>query len=134
MKPDEHVAKAARITRSMSKCRPDDYELIIEGAMLATNHYVNAALHKLGIRPPDVDIIHTDYLRVSEYRRLEILADDLLHTIEQIEELRAPYVRGCAAGGKKAARQARTLLDRAHLEFEAVEPNTLPMQDYLPSD
>ena len=132
MTPEEHVAKAVRIARSMRKCRQGDWEMIIEGAMLATNHYANAALHKLGIRPPERDIIHTDYMQVSEFRRLEILAGDLLGTLEQIEELRAPFVRGCAPGGEEAGAQARVLLDRAISQFSALKPNDLPMQDYLP--
>lgn len=133
MTPDEHASKAKRIARSMRKCKDSDYELIIEAAMLASNHYVNAALHKLGIRPSERDIVHTDYLRVSEYRRLEILGGGLLHTIEGIEDLRAPFVRGCAAGGEAAGREARMLLDRAVAEYQNLKPNKLPMQDYLPT-
>jgi hypothetical protein len=107
--------------------------MVIEGAMLAANHYTNAALHVLGIRREDSDIIHTDYMTVAQYRRLEILAGGLLAGLESIEDLRAPFVRGSASGGAAAARKARKSLDAVIAAFGCLKPTDLPMADYLPS-
>jgi hypothetical protein len=134
MTPEAHIAKAARLMRTMDRCRNDDYEMVIEGAMLAGNHYVNATLHKLGIRAQHADIIHTDYMSVAQFRRLGILAPDVLDCLEAIEAFRAPFVRGNAPGGASAASEARILLAKLVDAFHHMKPNTLPIVDYMPAE
>jgi hypothetical protein len=134
MTPEAHIAKAARIMRTMDRCRNDDYEMVIEGAMLAGNHYVNASLHKLGIRAQHVDIVHTDFMTVAQFRRLEILAPKVLECLEAIEDFRAPFVRGNASGGAAAAAEARAQLAKLIDAYRRLKPNTLPIVDYVPAE
>ena len=54
MTPQEHRAKAERIERSLAKCGPTDYEMKIEAAMLAGTHWLNLALHRMGVSGPEL--------------------------------------------------------------------------------
>ena len=110
MSPREHRAKAARIERSLAKCGPGDYEMQIEGAMLAGTHWLNLALHSLGVTPPHTDVMHTYLLTVNELRKYRVADAALLDALGQIEDLRPPYVRGNFPGGEKAADRALALL------------------------
>lgn len=132
MTPQEHIRKAERMLRTVDKCRDSDTEVIVEGAMLSINHCVNAALHILGIRPANNDIIHSDYMTVAEMTRLRILAGDLLDCLERAEDLRAPFVRGCAPNKEAASRQARKDIREAIDIAAALKPIDLPMVDYKP--
>jgi hypothetical protein len=132
MNREAHISKARRIERTLAKLRPEDYEISIEGAMLAANHYANLALHVFGIRAEEEDIIHSEYLAVIDHIRFQLLAPDLLEALEEIEELRAPYVRGGAPGGEEAAEQARGLLARTRTAALALEPPEIPILAYAP--
>lgn len=110
MTPKEHRAKAEKIERSLAKCGPADYEMKIEGAMLAGTHWVNLALHAQGVSADKNDILHTYMLTVNELRKYRVADAELLDALTEIEDIRPPYVRGNAPGGEKAAERALALL------------------------
>ena len=132
MKPEAHLDKARRIERTLERLRPSDYEIRIDGAMLAANHYANLALHALGLVPVDRDMIHTEFLRVIDLVRFEVAAKPLLEALEGIEELRAPYVRGGAPNGEAAGERALHLLDIVRREALAARPIGYPIVNYVP--
>ncbi len=134
MTPKSHQAKAERIMRSLDKLAADDYEARIEGAMLATTHWVNLTLHVTGIRSEDDDMIHTDYLTGAELARLEIVGGDLLQAMTAIEEFRAPHVRGAAANGPAAGEKALRSVEMARREALAAKAPALPFVTYLPTN
>jgi hypothetical protein len=111
MTPYEHEATAQRIENSLRKCGPDDYEVIIEAAMLAGSHWLNARLHRLGATQPTHDVMHTYLLVVNELRRLSVADPEAVGALSAIEDLRPAYVRGAHAGGKEAAQRALSLLE-----------------------
>ena len=110
MSPDEHRAKAERIERSLAKCGPVDYEMKIEAAMLAGTHWLNHALHRLGVTPPQNDILHTYMLTVNELRKYRVADEELLDALSEIEDIRPGYVRGNLPDGEKAAARVLELL------------------------
>lgn len=130
MTPQAHVAKAARIERSLARLGPRDYEIRIDGAMLAANHYVNLALHVLGLRGETEDIVHTEYLAAIDLTRLRVLAPQVLEALEGIERLRAPFVRGGAPGGEAAGARALALLAQARKAALKVQPPAFAIADY----
>jgi hypothetical protein len=107
---DEHLAVAQRIERSLAKCGPADYEMTIEGAMLAGTHWLNAALHRMGVTGVENDVFHTYLLTINEFRRLRVADEALVAALAEIEDLRPPFVRGNRAGGESAAELALALL------------------------
>jgi hypothetical protein len=132
MLPEEHIAKAKRIEASLRRLSASDFEIRIDGAMLAATHYTNLALHRLGLTKPDRDIIHTEFLRVIDYRRFSAAAPVLVHTLEEIENLRPPYVRGDAPDGAAAGERALELLQIVCKEATTVTPLQFPIVDYIP--
>ena len=112
MRIDEHRATAQRLERSLAKCGPADYEMRIEAAMLAGTHWLNAALHRLGVTGAEGDVLHTYLLTVNEYRRLSVADETLVAALAEIEDLRPPFVRGNRPGGERAADRALELLAR----------------------
>ena len=58
MNAERHRAKAERLEASLAKCRPGDYEMIIDGAMLAVTHWINHAFHTLALTDDDSDVVH----------------------------------------------------------------------------
>ncbi|HEY1089919.1 MAG TPA: hypothetical protein VGE47_02405 [Burkholderiaceae bacterium] len=111
MQAEEHEAAAMRIERSLRKCSADDHEIVIEAAMLAGSHWLNARLHRLGTTPPAQDLMHTYLLVVNELRRLSVAAPQAAAALSEIEDLRPAYVRGAHPGGAQAAQRALSLLD-----------------------
>ncbi|RZL90796.1 MAG: hypothetical protein EOP82_14515 [Variovorax sp.] len=111
MKPHEHEAAAQRIENSLRKCGPDDHEIIIEAAMLAGSHWLNAHLHRLGATQPTQDVMHTYLLVVNELRRLSVAEPQAVAALSAIEDLRPAYVRGAHPGGKEAGQRALSLLE-----------------------
>jgi hypothetical protein len=112
MQPHEHRATAARIERSIAKCDPADHELLIEAAMLAGSHWLNARLHESGIRSAAEDVMHTYLLTVNERRRLTVAEPDAVPALVEIEDMRPGFVRGDRPGGAEAAQAALRLLGR----------------------
>ena len=132
MKESNHLEKASRIVRSLRHCGANDYEIKIEGAMLAATHYANIALHRLGITSVEWDIIHSDFLTVMDHVRFELLEPRLLAALEGIEELRPPWVRGDANGGQAAGDRALELLQVVRSEALIVQSGRLVIQQYRP--
>lgn len=107
---EQHRAAATRIERSLQKCGAHDSEMKIEGAMLAGTHWLNAVLHQMCVTQPAGDVFHSYLLTVNEYRRLSVAAEEALRALSEIEDLRAPFVRGNWPGGEAAADRALALL------------------------
>jgi hypothetical protein len=107
---EEHRAKAERIERSLAKCGASDFEMKIEGAMLAGTHWLNVALHQMGVTEPEADVFHTYLLTVNEYRRLSVADQALIKALSEIEDMRPAFVRGNFPGGPHAAQRALELL------------------------
>ena len=103
MSPEAHLKKAERIERSLGRLTERDYEMRIDGAMLAATHYANMALHVLGLSVSERDIIHTEFLQVIDYKRFRVAARALLEALE-VSRLCAP--RTCAARTRMARPQA----------------------------
>jgi hypothetical protein len=112
MNPELHRSKAERITRSLEKCTAADYEALIEGAMLAGTHWFNYALHAYGLRAPEQDVMHAEFLTKAERAKLVLVSQELVEALEEVEASRAMFVRGSAAGGEEMARRALGLLNR----------------------
>jgi hypothetical protein len=106
----KHKEKALRIERSLAKCKPQDYEIRIEAAMLAATHWVNGAYHALGVSGDNNDILHTYMLTVNEFRRYAAANEQLVGKLAEIEDVRPLYVRGDVAGGERVADRAVALL------------------------
>jgi hypothetical protein len=113
----DHLAKAERITASLSRCTVADYETVIEACMLAGTHWFNLALHVATLRPEEADVMHSEFLSVGERRKIEASLPGLLAPIDLIEQLRTGYVRGDLPGGEKAA--ARALAKLSELDARA---------------
>jgi hypothetical protein len=122
MTPDRHREKAERITRSLAKCTPADHEAVIEGAMLAGSHWLNLALHGFGLRPPDRDVMHAEFLTRAERMMVSVVAREMVEALEEIEAMRALYVRGDAPGGEAAARRALERLELIGAAARAARP------------
>lgn len=126
MKPQQHASYAGRIERSMRKLPHEEHELLIEGAMLAGAHRLNAHLHRLGMTEEDGDLMHTYLLTINEFRRLAVADGEALRALAAIEDLRPAYVRGNHPGGAAAARRALQLL--AVLR-DRTQPSTMSTED-----
>lgn len=110
MRVDMHRARALRIERSLSVCAPDDYEMLIEGAMLAGTDWVNFALHMRGVTAMEADVIHSYMLTVNDLRKYRVVDAVMMDAITEIEDIRPLYVRGNAPGGTAAGMRALELL------------------------
>jgi hypothetical protein len=130
--PVDHIDKAERLEKSLARLLSTDFEMRIDGAMLAATHYTNAALHTLGLTPAEKDIIHTEFLRVIDYRRFVVAAPVLAHTLEDLEALRPPFVRGDEPGGPAAGHRAIDLLKIVRWEATNIKPLPFPIVDYIP--
>lgn len=126
MRIEKHLAVAERITRSLAKCGRDDYELRIEGAMLAASHLLNAALHADGATRVDADVMHTYLLTVNEFRRLCVAEHEAMHALRDIEDFRPPFVRGNWPGGEQAADRALELLSVIRARAQAACASSIP--------
>ena len=119
MRIESHIDRAARLVRSLGRCGAADYEVVMEGVMLAATEWFNAALHRMGERQIETDVMHAEFMTLGERRRIEILAPALLNALDEIEEMRALYVRGDQEGGEAAARRAFELLATVKLMVDS---------------
>jgi hypothetical protein len=122
MNPELHRSKAERIARSLEKCTAADYEALIEGAMLAGSHWFNYALHAYGLRAPEQDVMHAEFLTKAERAKLVLVSQELVEALEEVEASRAMFVRGSATGGEEMGRRALGLLNRIRLIALAAAP------------
>ena len=109
MKAEIHRERALRIERSQAKCGPEDFEMRIEAAMLASTHWLNFILHRMSITPAGQDVMHTYLLTVNDLRRYRIEAARFVDALTEIEDLRPAFVRGNWPGGEAAAARAMEL-------------------------
>ena len=112
MRIEEHIAKAQRIEHSLARCTTADYETVIEAAMLAGTHWFNVLLHRTNLLPEVEDAMHAEFLSAHNRRNAQATVPDALRALDDIERLRAPFVRGNMPGGKEAAAQALACLAR----------------------
>ncbi|HJO97876.1 MAG: hypothetical protein QGF38_10555 [Rhodospirillales bacterium] len=111
MNAEGHRAKAERIERSLAKCRTDDYEMIIDGAMLAVTHWINAAFHFVELTDDDSDVIHAYFETAFDRQHFGLVAGAaFLDGLEEIETLRPLHARGNVAGGEAAAKRCLEIL------------------------
>ena len=95
----------------MQKLNDANYEIIIEGCMLAGTHWLNFARHQMEIAGPDRDAMHAEFLDGAQRVAISLLAPALLGALDEIESYRAGFVRGDLEGGDKIAARCRGLLD-----------------------
>ena len=112
MTPQQHWEKADRIMRSLGKLGPADFEMIIEAAMLAGTHLLNAILHHEAITGPEADVLHAEYMTVALRTRTRLSLPGLVEALDDIENLRPFFVRGNIANGEAAAQRALQCLER----------------------
>lgn len=110
MTPENHRNKAERIERSLALLTDTDWEIRIEAAMLAGTHWANFALHRRGVSADNEDIVHTSMCVVNTLRKYKLAERVLLEQLDEIEEIRAPFVRGDMEGGIEAGHRALALL------------------------
>jgi hypothetical protein len=111
MNAEGHRAKAERIERSLAKCRTDDYEMVIDGAMLAVTHWINVAFHTLELTGDDSDVIHAYFETAFDRQHFGLVAGAIfLDGLEEIETLRPLHARGSVAGGEAAAKRCLEIL------------------------
>lgn len=124
MSPEQHAQKARRIVRSMNKLAEADYEMVIEAAMLAGTHYLNALLHHSGLTPPDEDVMHAEYMTVALRAKTSLIAGPIVEALQAIEEMRPFYVRGDRPEGESAACASLDLLEflKAKADFLPSRP------------
>ena len=94
MRPNDHVTKARRMEATMTaKLDPDkDYELYLEGYMLAGTHFLNAILHKFSVTKEEFDLLHSDKPVLDT--AIEEKLRPLFEAMRRIEDLRPGYLRG----------------------------------------
>ena len=122
MTPQQHNALADRIAASLQKVTEADYEAVIEGCMLAGTHWLNSALHSMGLSTPDHDALHVEYMVVHERYKAWLLAPAVIEALEGIEAMRALHVRGNADGGEAAAKVALAGLETIRQAALKAEP------------
>ena len=83
-----HKTFAERIMGTMEKLGADDHEMTIEGAMLATTHWVNYALHQTGVTEAADDVQHTYFLSGNDCQRYGIVAEALIMALDEIDLLK----------------------------------------------
>ena len=101
MSPEEHSAKALRIVKAMDKLTEADFEMVIEGSMLAGTHFLNMALHRSGLTEPHDDVVHAEYMSAAMRTKAGLVAGPLVEALQTIEEMRPFYVRGESPTAKR---------------------------------
>jgi hypothetical protein len=117
VKSEIHRTKADRIQRSLARLSTQEYEAVIEGAMLAGTHWFNVILHELGLQPDSADVMHAEFIGMGMRRKIALRARVPMEALDEIEHSRTTHVRGDLAEGEKAA--ARALACLKVLEEEA---------------
>ncbi len=122
MSPEQHEAKAERITRAMDKLTECDYEMVIEAAMLAGTHWFNIAMHRFGLTAFDDDVMHAEYLTGALRLKTSLVAVNLTEALDEIEQLRPLFVRGDVPNGEAAARRCIELLEVLRVQAKMARP------------
>ncbi|MBI2647501.1 hypothetical protein HYW99_03420 [Candidatus Woesearchaeota archaeon] len=102
MKIYHHIEKIARFERTIKKLDKDeDSETLIEDYMLASSHFINAAMHKLETLREDKDVKHNNIFGVLKRENsLKEYSEEVADLIQQIEQLRPSYVYGKGENGE----------------------------------
>ena len=125
VKGEAHRAKAERLERSLAKCTAEDYEVVIDGAMLAVSHWANYAYHALGLTGPDTNVMHAYFVTAFDRQYFGLAAGpEFMDALEEIETLRPLYARGNVPGGPKAAARALALLAAVRAKALAITPSS----------
>ena len=116
MKIESHTEKIKRFQKTMRKldCK-EDYEIIIEGFLLASAHFINAGMHKLGTLKQDRDIKHNQLF--GFLKRETALGDHSLEVaelIQKLEQLRPSHVYGKGSNGD-VAKKAEETFDKINI-------------------
>ncbi|MBI2110206.1 hypothetical protein HYT51_00290, partial [Candidatus Woesearchaeota archaeon] len=86
-----------------------DYEIIIEGFLLPSAHFVNASMHKLETLKQDRDIKHN---QLFGFLKREIALGDhsseVAELIQKLEQLRPSHVYGKGSNGDVAKKAEET--------------------------
>ena len=77
--------------------RDQDYELFLEGCMLAGTHLLNAVLHQFSVTREEFDLLHSD--KPGLEAPIDATLRPLFEAMKQIEDLRPGYLRGLKAWG-----------------------------------
>lgn len=118
MSPEKHRQKAAGLEQSLSKLQASDYEMVIEGCMLAGTHWFNVVLHAQSILPPEQDAMHAEFMSMGDRRKVRLVSGAALDAMDTIEGLRTSHVRGDMPGGEHAAKRALACLRLLRQEAE----------------
>jgi len=120
MKTNQHAERAERVIRSMKKLEAGEYEMLIEGAMIAGTHLFNACLHRLGITDEQDDVMHAEYLTGHLRIKIRLLEPGLVELLDKIEQLRPAYVRGDFDNGEVAAGRCTRALQQLQERVRAL--------------
>ena len=123
MKAERHRAKAERLEASLAKCAPGDYEMIIDGAMLAATHWINHAFHVLELTDDESDVVHAYFETAFDRQHFGLVAGaEFLDGLDEIETLRPLHARGNVKGGEAAGRRALEVLQGIREKALALGP------------
>ena len=120
MKINAHLHHAAELRRAILGLDESDIELIIEGAMLAGTHYMNAGVHMLGATLADEDIVHAEFMNGAQVATLNPACLRMWQALFVVEGLRAWYVRGDEASDKGVLQRVFMCLEILRSESEAI--------------
>jgi hypothetical protein len=103
----EHIANAQRLHRSTAKLDlVDDFEMVLEGAMLAAAQLINAMLHATGETAPRAEMLHTDMrARGVPERPDSEAARQAWDLLAQLEWYRPLHVRGSVPHTRQVAEE-----------------------------
>jgi hypothetical protein len=134
MKAELHRKKAERVERTMAKLNPaDHHEAIIDACMVIAGHWINYALHRIGITADDHDVVHAYFVTEFEREYWAMAAGpEYVDALEAIESFRPPYVRGDAKGGPQAACKAVEHIASLRKKARAARPRKVSGPIALP--
>jgi len=103
MRIDKHIQKSIRFEETMQKLDDEnDYETIVEICMLASAHYINASLHKIGRLRIDKDIKHNVLEGFLKREKPFDNSEEVSILIGRLERLRPSHVYGSGKNGEIA--------------------------------
>ncbi len=113
MRIESHLKKIKRFERTIAKLNlEEDSETLIGDFMLASSHFINAAMHKLETLREDRDIKHNNLFGfIKGEKSLREKSEELADLIQQIEQLRPSYVYGKGENGN-TARKAKEAFEK----------------------
>jgi hypothetical protein len=116
VKSEIHQGKAQRIQRSLARLSPQQFEAVIEGAMLAGTHWFNVILHERGLQADTADIMHAEFIGMGMRRKIALRARVAMEALDEIERFRTTHVRGDMPDGEMAATRSLACLETLQKE------------------